>query len=368
MAGPLWGRPPARTVRPRDEPMPPTGRGPAGLNVGVVSWWCCSRPRQLHPRSARCTARSGASFLHVSHSGAGGWGMAQAPDACEGEMAVTAASRGRLRHLALFYHGRGEYLSALGGFIRAARARGEAVFVAVPERKAQLMRQELGEDSAQVTLVDMAELGRNPARIIPAVLAYAGNHRGQRVCCIGEPIWPGRTEAERQEATRHEALINLAFRGSPVTFLCAYDSTALPGSVIADAASTHPAVIKDRREIASARYLGPAILPPRCNRALPRPPARVPDLVIAASELAANTLRHTGGGGTVQVWRTSEEVICQVTDTGQITDPLARHQARSDELLGGNGLWVVNQVCDLVQARTGQKGTTTRLHMRLRQP
>ena len=73
-------------------------------------------------------------------------------------------------------------------------------------------------------------------------------------------------------------------------------------------------------------------------------------------------------GGTVQVWRTSEEIIGQVADTGQITDPLARHRARSDELLGGNGLWVVNQVCDLVQARTGQAGTTTRVHMRLHRP
>jgi anti-sigma regulatory factor (Ser/Thr protein kinase) len=313
-------------------------------------------------------------------------------------MAVTAASRGRLRHLALFYHGRGEYLSALGGFIRASRARGDAVFVAVPERKAQLVRRELGDDSAQVTLVDMAELGRNPARIIPAVLAYAGKHRGQHVCFIGEPIWPGRTEAELQEATRHEALINLAFRDSPVTVVCPYDSAGLPGSVIADAACTHPAVIKGRRETASARYLGPAVFPPRCHRPLPSPPAhaealgyrddlrpvrrfvasrakcagltppRIPDLVIATSELAANTLRHTGGGGTVQVWRTSQEIIGQVADTGQITDPLAGHRARSDELVGGNGLWVVNQVCDLVQARTGQAGTTTRVHMRLHRP
>jgi histidine kinase-like protein len=54
-------------------------------------------------------------------------------------------------------------------------------------------------------------------------------------------------------------------------------------------------------------------------------PPRIPDLLIAASELAANTLRHTGGG-TVQVWRTGEEIICQVADTGQITDPLARHR------------------------------------------
>ena len=93
-------------------------------------------------------------------------------------MAVTAASGGRCHHLALFYQGRGEYLAALGGFIRASRARGDAVFVAVPERKAELVRRELGDDSAQVTLVDMAELGRNPARIIPAVLTYAGRAAG----------------------------------------------------------------------------------------------------------------------------------------------------------------------------------------------
>ncbi len=313
-------------------------------------------------------------------------------------MAVRAASSDRFRHLALFYRGRGEYLAALRGFIQASRARGDAVFVAVPKRKAELVRRELDGDLAQVALVDMAELGRNPARIMPALLTYAGKHCGQHVCCIGEPIWPGRTAAEVQEATRHEALINLAFRHSPVTVLCPYDSTGLPKSVIADAARTHPAVIKDRQQTASARYLGPPDFPPRCNRALPRPPVhaealgysgdlrpvrsfvasrakcagltapRLPDLVLAVSELAANTLRHTDGGGIVQVWQTGEEIICQVADTGQITDPLARHRAPSDELLGGKGLWLVNQVCDLVQARTGQAGTTTRLHMRLHRP
>jgi hypothetical protein len=57
-----------------------------------------------------------------------------------------------------------------------------------------------------------------------------------------------------------------------------------------------------------------------------------------------------------------------VADTGQITDPLAWHRDISDEELGGKGLWLINQVCDLVQVRTGQEGTTTRLHMRLGRP
>ncbi len=245
-----------------------------------------------------------------------------------------------------------------------------------------------------MTLADMAELGRNPARIIPAVLSYVSQHRDQNVCFIAEPIWPGRTAAEIEEATRHEALTNLAFRDSPVTVLCPYDGVRLSTSVLADVACTHPAVIKNHQEIASVRYLGPPDLPPRCNRALSPPPAhaealgyrddlypvrsfvasraeraglaplRVPDLVLAISELAANTLHHTRGGGTVHFWRTGARIICQVSDTGRITDPLARHRVPPDEQLGGKGLWLVNQICDLVQFRTGHAGTVTRLHMR----
>jgi hypothetical protein len=71
-------------------------------------------------------------------------------------------------------------------------------------------------------------------------------------------------------------------------------------------------------------------------------------------------VNHAIGGGTVQVWQTPGEIICQVTDSGRITDPLARHRLPPYELLNGHGLWLVNQVCDLVQARTGRTGTTTR--------
>ena len=107
---------------------------------------------------------------HLPHSGAGGYGV-PSPGARAGEMADAAARHDGFRHLALFYRGSGEYLPALCGFIQSSRARGGPVLVAVPQRKAQLVRRELGDDSAQVTLIDMTELGRNPARIIPAFLA-----------------------------------------------------------------------------------------------------------------------------------------------------------------------------------------------------
>lgn len=93
------------------------------------------------------------------------------------------------------------------------------------------------------------------------------------------------------------------------------------------------------------------------------PPSRVLDLVIAVNELAANTLEHTAGPGTLIIWSTSTEVICQVSDSGHITDTPAGSglHAPGDRI----GLWVVRKICDLVQIQPSPQGTTIRLHMRL---
>ena len=95
------------------------------------------------------------------------------------------------------------------------------------------------------------------------------------------------------------------------------------------------------------------------------PPRQVNDLVIAAAEQAANTLTHTTGPGTQTLWATDDEVICQVQDQGQITDPLPGSvRPAPDAPGGGRGLWVVHQVGDRVEIQTGSAGTTVRVHMR----
>lgn len=97
-------------------------------------------------------------------------------------------------------------------------------------------------------------------------------------------------------------------------------------------------------------------------------PDRANDLVIAVAELAANTLVHTSGPGTLTIWVTDKEIICQVQDQGQITDPqagMARHAP--DAPGGGRGLWVVYQLCDQVEISSGHSGTTVRVHLMRRQ-
>ncbi len=93
--------------------------------------------------------------------------------------------------------------------------------------------------------------------------------------------------------------------------------------------------------------------------------ARAIDLVLAVSEVAANTVRHAKSPGILQIWYDADEIVCQLHDEGMITDPLAGQRQPSLEARGGHGLWIVNEVCDQVELRSDETGTTIRLHMKL---
>jgi anti-sigma regulatory factor (Ser/Thr protein kinase) len=95
---------------------------------------------------------------------------------------------------------------------------------------------------------------------------------------------------------------------------------------------------------------------------------RANDLVLAVSEVAANTLRHTQAPGRLAIWHDEEEVVCEIHDEGKITDPLVGRHKPSLDASGGHGLWIVRQVCDLVELTSNASGTTVRMHMALRPP
>jgi anti-sigma regulatory factor (Ser/Thr protein kinase) len=101
-------------------------------------------------------------------------------------------------------------------------------------------------------------------------------------------------------------------------------------------------------------------------RAAGLPEGRATDLVLAVSEVAANTLRHTTSSGTLSIWHDGNEIVCQIHDEGVITDPLIGRRRPAVGASGGHGLWLVYQVCDLVEIRSDAGGTTVRMHMALR--
>jgi anti-sigma regulatory factor (Ser/Thr protein kinase) len=308
------------------------------------------------------------------------------------------ATAGAFRHVGFFYRTPKEYATTVAGFLGDGVAAGEPTFAAVPQDQLSLVADALGADARRVDFADMTEMGRNPAWIIPKVQAFVSLHAGQHVRYVGEPIWASRSPAELREATRHEALINLAFAGADAEILCPYNTARLGQAVITDARQTHPLLLSGGGVGTSAEYAGPFDLPSSCRAPLPtRPDAamihtyrsdlsqvralvlksareaglpddRANDLVLAVSEVTANTLRHTPSSGTLAIWHDLHEIVCEIHDDGVITDPLAGRRRPAPDAPGGHGLWLVHQVCDLVELRSDNTGTTIRMHMAIRSP
>lgn len=300
-------------------------------------------------------------------------------------------------HEALLYAGDDGFVSGTLPFVREGLERGEPVLVVVQREKIDRLRASLDGEAERLLFADMAEVGTNPAHIIPLWADFVGDRgHGRPVRGIGEPIWPERGAAELVECQRHESLLNLAFAEAPAwRLLCPYDVSALPRSVIDEARRSHPHVVAGgvRNESSSFRGLE-EIGAPFADPLPPAPPsarelrfdgaslaalrgfvyeradeaglgtAQGHDLALAVNELATNSVRHGGGDGVVRAWEEDGTFVCEVEDRGRIGDPLVGRKRPAADQKGGRGLWIANQLCDLVQVRSFAEGTIVRLHLR----
>jgi anti-sigma regulatory factor (Ser/Thr protein kinase) len=300
-------------------------------------------------------------------------------------------------HEAFLYRDSEEFLRGMLEFIRAGVEAGEPVFVVLNAEKIARLRAALGEDADRVLFADMAEIGANPARIIAAWRKFVDVHGpgGRPIRGIGEPIWSGRSDPELAECHRHEALLNLAFADTPsFRLLCPYDMSALDPVVVEEAARTHPFVSDVESFGESGSYRGlEAISAPFADPLSDAPDSaaeldfdadslasvrelvaeragasglggnRADALVLAVNEIATNSIRHGGGSGVLKVWEEGDFLICQVEDSGRIEAPMVGRLQPVLDRPGGRGVWLANQLCDLVQVRTFEDGNVVRLHM-----
>jgi anti-sigma regulatory factor (Ser/Thr protein kinase) len=311
-------------------------------------------------------------------------------------MSATGADiRPSFRHEALLYSDDPTFLEGTISFIRDGVAAGEPVLVVESKQKIELLRAQLGRDSDQVQFADMAAVGANPALIIPAWRQFADEHPGQRLRGIGEPIWKGRRPAVLIECQRHEALLNVAFdSGVDMWLLCPYDTSALDPEVIAEAGRSHPFIVERSKTEPSADYRnhGPAATsldaplsePPTGCRELVIEPGtlggfrtlvtaaatgagldhvRTAKVVAAANEVATNSFEYGGGKGILRVWRSEGALIVEIRDKGRFDRPLVDRERPTAEAAAARGLWLANQLCDLVQIRSNSSGTVVRLLM-----
>ena len=309
--------------------------------------------------------------------------------------AAPPRSQQSYRHEAFMWRDADDYASVLTPFVEEGLGAGEAVMVAVVRRHANWLRESLGSQARKVKFVDMAKLGRNPARIIPAWQKFVDQHSGygRPVRGIGEPIWVGRRPEEILECQLHEALLNVAVDPKiPLWLICPYDRGGLDPSIISEAHRSHPAVMEGDRYHGNAQYGGREHVEAMFSADLPeldREPAeysftgetvdrvfnivtldvygsglwsdKVTDLAATSRRLATCSLRRGASEGTIRIWDLPYALICEVSDNTMIDDVLAGRRAlvANDR----DGLSSANRKCDLVQLRSTNLGTTVRLHM-----
>ena len=289
------------------------------------------------------------------------------------------------RHECLFYRGTDEFVAALVPFIRDGLALGQPVMVAVVEPRLSALRTALGAEAASVIFVDMAVLGANPARIIPAWRAFTDGAAGHPTRGVCEPIWAGRRPEEIAEGQFHEALLNLCpDESTPLWSVCPYDTEALHPTVIEEASRSHPLHSGGQ---ADTQYAGRGHALDFFTTPLPEPTGLVHELTdgtgsgdvttqvlrtARAAGLPARTSARlatavdavTGtaiGDARIRVWQLDGALVCQIDDTALLFDPLVGRSSTLPTDGPERGIRLANELCDLVQVRSGAAGTSVRL-------
>ena len=169
------------------------------------------------------------------------------------------------------------------------------------------------------------------------------------------------------ECHRHERLLDRCFDDRPFTLLCPYDDT-LDDEVqddarvsrrgIHEAGHSGPSVAYRPEELLDRFFQGELSPPPvpttdlafgpdnlgtvrRFVEAEGRrgglAPDRASDLVLAADEIAVNSLIHGGAGGVVRCWIDGGNFVYELTGSGTITDPVFGRVCLVPEWPGGRG-------------------------------
>jgi anti-sigma regulatory factor (Ser/Thr protein kinase) len=189
----------------------------------------------------------------------------------------------------------------------------------------------------------------------------------------------------------YEAVFNRSFAHLPAWVLCSYDANGLPDPVLESVWQTHPEVVDGDGWSASDRFADPdALLRSVTPDATPLPglrsigggtdvealrerlarelvaagvpEARVIDMLLAASEVAANAVRHGGGIVDVRVGQPSGRFVCEIVDPGDgFDDPAAGYLAPRPGV--GSGLWVARQLTWEIEFLRSPEGFVTRIRL-----
>jgi anti-sigma regulatory factor (Ser/Thr protein kinase) len=310
-----------------------------------------------------------------------------------GEASVPA---GDFVHQALLYGSDDEFMEVALPFVADGINSEQPTLVSVQSRHIENLRSALGGTPEGLELHPAEEWRGTSARTRDKFARWATERTagGRHIRLVGEPAWALGHEREVRDWARHEAVINVAFSGLPVRFICPYDAQALPQEVLKHAADTHPEIVDGGGSSPSDSYEDPREfcrgLDPRVQLKRRSPelemlfglgdlPAvrrlagsfaidaglsgsRTDEIVLAVNEIATNAVIHGEPPTTVRGWSAEDEIVFEVTDAGGgILDPLAGQLPPPPAGLGGRGLWLTRLLCDAVEV-CNAGGCTVTVH------
>jgi anti-sigma regulatory factor (Ser/Thr protein kinase) len=284
-----------------------------------------------------------------------------------------------------------DLLSQVREFLEPGLRRGDLVMIVVESAKTAMFRNAFGE---RVEVATMEEVAPNPGRLISLWHDFLEDScgPGDAVWGVGEPVYPGRRPAEVTEAQIHERLLDRAFADTPyrLTTACPYDTGQLSTEAVEEMERSHLYVLEGGEAHENPHFQPD--LSDVLGGDLPAPPIpedwftpftaiglagmrrdlaeqardlgvrseRIPDLLLAVNEIATNSVLYAGGGS-LGVWPDNGHMVCEVRDRGYIKDELVGRLRPAATQIRGRGIWLANQVSDLVQLRTSPTGTRVRI-------
>jgi anti-sigma regulatory factor (Ser/Thr protein kinase) len=294
------------------------------------------------------------------------------------------------RHSALVYESQDEYLARAVPFLKEGLERGEGAIVAHTKPGLAVMREALGADAAQVRFVDVGSAYTRPARTLAAYHeVYVEQLRKTPTLRAVADVQFGPDPAEWDLWTGYEAVFNRSFAHLPAWVICSYNANGTPDSIIEGVWQTHPEVVADETWSTSDRYEDPDELLRRLTPIpTPLPELRsIPfgrdaeelrerlahelvaeqvsetktlEMLLAATEVAANAVRHGGGIADVRVGRAQGRFVCEIVDRGDgFDDPAAGYLAPREGV--GSGLWVARQLTWRIEFFRSPSGFTSRI-------
>jgi anti-sigma regulatory factor (Ser/Thr protein kinase) len=302
-------------------------------------------------------------------------------------------------HQAVVYDTPQTLARIVGPVVQGALDRGESPIVVLDATNADAVRAEIDEPD-RLDVADPDDVYTRPWRTFAAyvdtVLTRAS--AGDPILVVGEPPFATCDADDASDWLRVESALNIALDDVDGLMICPYRRATAGDAVMDGMVRVHPELRQLDACATSHGYVAPtdylhesrhAILPElgepdrelpfdasnlrAIHQAVSREAAlagldatRVPELAVAVSELATNSVEHGGGHGTLRIWTRAQDLVCEIEDSGTLGESLLGMLPPDPVDPTGRGLWIARQFSDSLAIVDRPGGTVTRMRIATR--